>query len=59
MKTFIDLYDMNKKKLITIYKHSERVQVLGCSVNEERTLIGSYCRFYFHLQIPNPLSFHY
>eukprot|EP01119_Soliformovum_irregulare_P016619 TRINITY_DN4846_c0_g1_i2.p1 TRINITY_DN4846_c0_g1~~TRINITY_DN4846_c0_g1_i2.p1 ORF type:complete len:734 (-),score=252.26 TRINITY_DN4846_c0_g1_i2:289-2490(-) len=42
-------YDFGKKKLEIIYKHPEKIQLVGCSVNEERTLIA----FTIKRRVPN------
>jgi ribosomal protein L18E len=39
-KTFIDSYDINKKTIVMLYKHNTTVDVVGATLNGDKTLLG-------------------
>eukprot|EP01119_Soliformovum_irregulare_P002354 TRINITY_DN1261_c1_g1_i3.p1 TRINITY_DN1261_c1_g1~~TRINITY_DN1261_c1_g1_i3.p1 ORF type:complete len:1022 (+),score=330.04 TRINITY_DN1261_c1_g1_i3:47-3112(+) len=40
VRTFIDLLDLNTKIIQQIYRHPETIEIIGASINQERTLVG-------------------
>jgi hypothetical protein len=41
-RTFINMYDMKTRELTTLFMHDYVIDVVSCSVNEERSLLGTY-----------------
>jgi hypothetical protein len=39
-RTFINMYDMKTRELTALFMHDYVIDVVSCSVNEERTLLG-------------------
>jgi hypothetical protein len=40
-RTFMNMYDMKTRELTTLFMHDYVIDVVSCSVNEERTLLGT------------------
>lgn len=40
-RTFIIMYDMKTRELTTLFVHDYVIHVVSCSINEERTLLGT------------------